>query len=82
MLLRVLGIDIASADWSSIGNAVITFDSSSRMFQGAQTGVIRWPAARLTAKDLAEAIEEYSRGNGVCAVALDGPAARRKHARG
>jgi hypothetical protein len=72
-LLKVLGIDIASAEWSSIGNAVITFDSPPRGFRGLQTGVMRWPTARLTAKDLATAIDEYAKGNGVCAIALDGP---------
>ena len=69
-MLKVLGIDIASAEWSSIGNAVITFDSPSRTFQGVQAGVIRWPTATLTAKDLANTIDEYARGNGVCAIAF------------
>jgi hypothetical protein len=71
--LKVLGIDVASAEWSSIGNAVITFDSRSQTFQGVQAGVIRWPTAKLTASVLANALKDYARRNGVCAIALDGP---------
>ena len=73
MLLKVLGIDLASSEWSSIGNAALTFDSVSRTPQSVQAGVIQWPAHALTTKELAMAIDHYARANGVCAVALDGP---------
>lgn len=73
MLLKVLGIDLASSEWSSIGNAVLTFDSASQTLQNVQAGVIQWPTHALTASELATAIDDYARADGVCAIALDGP---------
>ena len=72
-MVKVLGIDIASAEWSSNGSAVITFDAPSRTFRSVQPAAIEWPTADLTAQNLANAINSYAREHAICAVALDGP---------
>ena len=73
MTRKALGIDVASADWASIGSAVVEFDDSLGTFISVDPGAIRWPGVALTPDSLADAIDAFVRDNGVCAVALDGP---------
>jgi Protein of unknown function (DUF429) len=70
---RVLGIDLASSKWSSVGSATIEFDVESRQFARVVAGAIAWPAIPLTPAALAEAIDVFARREGIHAVALDGP---------
>jgi hypothetical protein len=72
-IVRVLGIDIASAAWNSNGSAIIEFDPDAQAFTSVQAPAIGWPNVQLTPGALAEAIDEYVRANDICAVALDGP---------
>ena len=73
MIRTVLGIDLASAKWSSVGSATIQFDGDA--FTRVVPGAIAWPTVPVapTAEALAEAIHAFARREGVCAVALDGP---------
>lgn len=73
MIRTVLGIDLASAKWSSVGSATIEFDDEANTFTRVVAGAITWPAAPLTPDALADAIDAFTRREGVCAVALDGP---------
>jgi len=68
---RVLGIDLASARWSSVGSATIDFEDEA--FTRVVAGAIAWPTVPLTPGALADAIDAFARREGVCAVALDGP---------
>ena len=71
----VLGIDLASSKWSSVGTASIEFDDETRKFTRVVPGAIRWPATprKPTPESLADAIDAFARRERVCAVALDGP---------
>jgi subtilisin family serine protease len=71
--MRVLGIDIASAGWSSVGNAIIEFDADSQKLEAVRPAVIDWPSGDLSPNALADAIDAFARANDVSAVALDGP---------
>ena len=71
----VLGVDLASAAWASNGTAVLTFDEG-RVLE-VTPGAIAWPAAPLTARALAQAIDGFARERKVCCIALDGPHAWR-----
>lgn len=73
MTRKVLGIDVASAKWSSNGSATIEFDDSKGIFTQVVAGAISWPTTKLTSEALADAIDEFARRDGVCAVSLDGP---------
>ncbi len=73
MIRTVLGIDLASAKWSSVGSATIGFDDEANSFTRVVAGAIVWPAAPLTPDALADATDAFARREGVCAVALDGP---------
>jgi len=73
MIRTVLGIDLASAKWSSVGSATIEFDDEADAFTSVVAGAIAWPALPLTPAALADAIDAFARRKGVCAVALDGP---------
>lgn len=73
MIRKVLGIDLASSNWSAIGSATIEFDDKAAKFTRVVAGAIRWPATSLTAEALADAIDAFARREGVRAVALDGP---------
>lgn len=73
MSRRVLGIDVASANWSSIGTAAIDFNDDDKRFIGVYPGVIEWPATALTPQALADVVDRFARDNEVSAVALDGP---------
>ena len=68
---RVLGIDLASSSWASVGSATIDFDKDR--FTDVVAGAIRWPAAPLTPDALAEAIDGFARRERICAIAMDGP---------
>lgn len=70
---RALGIDVASAEWSANGSALIEIDPGSRAFTRVATGVIEWPAGPLTPAHLADAIDACARAGGIGAVGLDGP---------
>ena len=71
MIRTVLGIDLASAKWSSVGSATIEFDEEA--FTRVVPGAIAWPTVPLTAEALADAIDAFARREGVCAISLDGP---------
>src|SRR5438132_6673686 len=71
MIRTVLGIDLASAKWSSVGSASIEF--ADEAFIRVVAGAIAWPEVPLTPDALADAIDGFARREGVCAVALDGP---------
>ncbi len=73
MIWRVLGIDIASSEWTSIGSATIDFDDDLRAFTSVIPHVIPWPHRQLTPDSMADAIDAFVRDYGVSAVALDGP---------
>jgi hypothetical protein len=73
LIRKVLGIDVASATWESNGTAMISFDPGLQTFREIQVPAITWPDCALTPKSLANAIDDYARTNGICAVALDGP---------
>jgi hypothetical protein len=75
MIRTVLGIDLASAKWSSVGSATIEFDDEASAFTRVVAGAITWPTVPVTptAIALADAIDAFARREGVCAVALDGP---------
>ena len=75
MIRTVLGIDLASAKWSSVGSASIEFDDQASAFTRVVAGAITWPAVpvRPTPDALADAIDAFARREGVCAVSLDGP---------
>jgi hypothetical protein len=73
MRRKVLGIDVASSKWSSNGAATLEFDDTANAFTRVASGVISWPALPLTASALANAIDEFAKREGVCAVSLDGP---------
>jgi len=70
---KVLGIDLASSKWSSVGSATIEFDSRSQRFARVRAGAISWPALPLTPVALADAIDAFARREHVCAIGLDGP---------
>jgi hypothetical protein len=70
---RVLGIDLASSKWSSVGSATIEFDLDEKTFTTVASGAIAWPAIPLTPEALADAIDRFARSAKVSAVALDGP---------
>jgi hypothetical protein len=72
-VLRVLGIDVASAEWSSNGSATIAFDPVAKTFASIEVPAVKWPTLRLTPATLANAIDMHVRAHGICAVALDGP---------
>lgn len=72
-MIKVLGIDVASANWASNGSAVLAFESGSAAYTHLDVPAIRWPGKKLTAEALAAAIDEFARKTGVSAVALDGP---------
>ncbi len=73
MTRKALGIDVASAEWASIGSAVVAFDDSLGTFISINPGAIRWPSIPLSPDSLADAIDAFVRDTGVCVVALDGP---------
>jgi hypothetical protein len=73
MIRTVLGIDLASAKWSSVGSATIEFDDEASAFTRVVAGAIAWPGVPLSPDALAGAIDAFARSKGVCAVALDGP---------
>ncbi|HYV67110.1 MAG TPA: hypothetical protein VE964_12770 [Myxococcales bacterium] len=73
MIRKVLGIDLASSKWSSVGSATVEFDGRAARFTRVVPGAIAWPATELTPGALADAIDQFARREGVCAVALDGP---------
>jgi hypothetical protein len=73
-LLRVLGIDIASANWAANGSALLEFDVEAQSFTHVVTPAIEWPVAEpMTPQALATAIDRSARACGVRAVSLDGP---------
>lgn len=67
----MLGIDLASAKWSSVGSATVEFDEEE--FTRVLPGAIAWPGVPLTPQALADAIDGFARREGICAVAMDGP---------
>lgn len=73
MIRKVLGIDLASSKWSSVGSATVEFDERAGRFTRVVAGAIPWPATALTPEVLADAIDGFARRGGVSAVALDGP---------
>jgi hypothetical protein len=73
LIRTVLGIDLASAKWSSVGSATIDFDDELNTFTRVVAGAIAWPTGPLTPDALADAIDAFARREGVRAVALDGP---------
>lgn len=73
MVRRVLGIDVASAAWSSIGSATIEFDAELRNCVSVVPGAIPWPSTPLTPGALADTIDQFARRHEIGAVALDGP---------
>jgi uncharacterized protein DUF429 len=73
MIRTVLGIDLASSKWSSVGSATIEFDDEAHVFTRVMAGAITWPEIPLTPEALADTIDVFTRREGVCAVALDGP---------
>ena len=73
MARKALGIDVASADWASIGSAVVEFDDSLGTFISVDPGAIRWPGVTLTPDCLADTFVAFVRDSGVSVVALDGP---------
>lgn len=77
MTACVLGIDLASARWSSNGTALLHFDIGSGAFTRVVPGAITWPDAPLTPESLADAVHACALREGVRAVALDGPPAWR-----
>lgn len=77
MTARVLGIDLASARWSSNGTALLHFDIASSAFTRVVPGAIAWPDAPLTPESLADSVHACALREGVRAVALDGPHAWR-----
>jgi len=70
---RALGVDVASAAWASNGSALVEWDVRSRAFTGVRVPAIAWPAAPLSVRALALAIDAFAREASVLAVALDGP---------
>lgn len=70
---RALGIDVASANWSANGAALVEIDKASGTFTRVDSGVLGWPTDQLTPARLAEVIDAYARAKGVAAVGLDGP---------
>jgi hypothetical protein len=73
MIQRVLGIDLASSRWASVGSATIAFDDERRSFTEVDAGAIAWPAEPLTPHALADAIDAFARHEGIGAIAMDGP---------
>ena len=73
MIQRVLGIDLASSTWASIGSATIAFDHEEGSFTEVVAGAMAWPAVPLTPHALADAIDAFARREGIRAVAMDGP---------
>src|SRR5229473_959990 len=73
MIRTVLGIDLASSKWSSVGSATIRFDDEANVFTRVNAGAVSWPAIPLTAEALADAIDAFAKRETVCAVAMDGP---------
>lgn len=73
-LQRVLGIDIASANWAANGSALLEFDVDAQSFTKVLMPAIDWPVADpMTPQALATVIDRSARACGVCAVSLDGP---------
>jgi hypothetical protein len=70
---RVLGVDLASANWAANGTALLEFDVTNQTFVSAAGGLISWASEPLTSENLARQIDNYAREHGVCAVSLDGP---------
>lgn len=77
MTACVLGLDLASARWTSNGSALLHFDIASGVFTRVVPGAIAWPDGPLTPDALAEAVHACAVREGVRAVALDGPHAWR-----
>jgi hypothetical protein len=72
-MIKVLGIDVASANWASNGSAVLAFEPGDTPFTHLDAPAIAWPNKSLTADALATTIDEFVREMAVKAVALDGP---------
>src|SRR5947208_14552404 len=75
MIRTVLGIDLASAKWSSVGSASIEFDDQASAFTRVVAGAITWPTApaRPTPDALADATAASARPEGGGAGSRDGP---------
>jgi hypothetical protein len=71
MVQRALGIDLASSSWAAVGSATVSFENGR--FTEVVAGAIDWPAAPLTPRALADAIDEFARRERISAVAMDGP---------
>lgn len=72
-MIEVLGIDLASANWSSNGSAQLTFEPGAPAFNAVRAPAVHWPATKLTSAALADVIDDYARRSGCVAVSLDGP---------
>lgn len=71
----VLGVDVASARWRDVGNALVTFGHGSQnSWTTVAPGAVPWPVSSpLTAASLADSIDQFASENHVAAVSIDGP---------
>jgi len=69
----VLGVDLASSSWSKNGNALLGFDTGTRQWINAQTGVLNWPRKTISSDLMAETLNSFALERKVAAMSLDGP---------
>lgn len=72
MTIRVLGVDVASSEWSSNGSALVEFDSNG--WRNVVAPAVVWPTTHaLTPRALARALMDYCAQESISAISLDGP---------
>jgi hypothetical protein len=69
----VLGVDLASSNWSLNGSAELTFDRRTRAWTSARTRVAQWPHTALSASAMARALDDLAMDSGASVLSLDGP---------
>src|SRR5688572_29887509 len=72
-MVKVLGVDLASGEWTNNGTAVLGFEPGEVAFRELLVPALSWPDCRLTPEALASAIDDFARSNHISAVSLDGP---------
>jgi hypothetical protein len=75
--INVLGVDLAVAQWSSNGSAVISFernaDPATSRWLDVVPGAVTWPTVALTPDNMVDAICHFMIEQKIAAVSMDGP---------
>jgi hypothetical protein len=75
--INVLGVDLAVAQWSSNGSAVISFDRNAdpaiSRWLDVVPGAVTWPTVALTPVSMVDSICHFVTEQRIAAVSMDGP---------